>query len=102
MDSKRDPVAEPQAMTPFAPPSLPPGHYRHYGGGDYTVFCVGRNSTNKDDGRPMVAYFSRTTGNFCFRDYEEFVEPTAWPDGVTRPRFCRADQILQSDGISHT
>lgn len=81
---------------------VPAGHYRHYGGGNYTVLAVGRNSTNKDDGKPMVAYFSWTTGNLCFRDLEEFAEPIEWPDGVTRPRFCRAEEVPPSVGTPHT
>lgn len=80
-------------MTSFIAPELPAGHYRHYGGGNYTVLFVGRNSTNKDDGRPMVAYVSWTTGNVCFRDYDEFVELVRWPDGISRPRFSWAADV---------
>lgn len=80
-----------------------PGHYRHQKGGNYTVLAVGRNSTNKDDGRPMVSYFSWTTGNLCFRDLEEFVEMVEWPDGVTRPRFSRAEDLPPNAcGTPHT
>jgi len=77
----------------FSLPTIQPGHYVHKGGGHYTVLFVGRNSTNKDEGSTMVCYVSWTKGTPCFRDYGEFVENVEWPDGVTRPRFCRADLV---------
>lgn len=80
-------------MSNFDLPSLPPGHYVHKGGGHYTVLGLVRNSTNKDDNRPMVHYVSWTKGTPCVRDYEEFVEPVEWPDGVVRPRFCLAELV---------
>lgn len=86
----------------FGLPSLPLGHYKHKGGGQYTVLFVGRNSTNKDEGLPMVCYISWTKGTPCFRDYEEFVEPVEWPDGVTRPRFCRVEEAPAGVDTSST
>ena len=81
---------------------VPSGHYVHKGGGQYTVLFVGRNSTNKDEGRPMVCYVSWTKGTPCFRDYEEFVESVEWPDGITRPRFCRAEEVPPPAGTPRT
>jgi len=86
----------------FGFPDVPPGHYVHKGGGNYTVTHLVRNSTNKDEGRPMVCYHSWTKGTPCVRDYEEFVEPVEWADGVTRPRFCRADLVPPQPGTSGT
>ncbi len=77
--------------TNFGFPDIPLGRYVHKDGGKYTVLGLMRNSTNKDDGRPMVSYVSWSKGTPCCRDYEEFVELVEWPDGVTRPRFCPVD-----------
>lgn len=89
-------------MSNFGFPDVPPGHYVHKGGGHYTVTHVIRNSTNAAEGRPMVCYHSWTKGTPCGRDYEEFVEPVEWPDGVVRPRFCLAAEVPPEACIPRT
>jgi hypothetical protein len=66
--------------------------YTHSKGAKYLVMGVGKNSNNRDDHQPEVAYISldpgERQGQWCFRDEVEFHEPVEWPDGKTRPRFC--------------
>lgn len=75
--------------------TVTPGVYEHYKGGRYTVLMVIKDSTNArmtDDGKPdVVVYVSLTNGSVWCRDLAEFIEPVAWSDGSTRPRFRKAE-----------
>jgi hypothetical protein len=68
-----------------------PGVYDHYKGGKYTVLFVADDSTNSRAGSTVVVYMSLTYGKVHCRDLAEFVEPVAWLDGTTRPRFIKVD-----------
>ena len=65
-------------------PTLPPGLYRHYKGGEYEVIGVARHSESLE---PMVVYrpLYNDTG-WWVRPFEMFVG-TVEIDGLVRRRF---------------
>lgn len=69
-------------------PTLPPGHYRHFKGGNYEVIGVARHSETFE---PLVLY--RPLDNdlgLWVRPYAMFCAEVE-VDGVRRPRFVRVD-----------
>ena len=67
-------------------PSLPPGRYRHYKGGEYDVIGVARHSETLE---PLVVYrpLYNQTG-LWLRPFPMFVENIVH-DGREQPRFAR-------------
>ena len=65
-------------------PSIQPGRYRHYKGGEYEVFGVVRHSETLE---PLVLYrpLYNDSGNWV-RPYAMFVGPVEH-EGKTQPRF---------------
>jgi hypothetical protein len=65
-------------------PSLQPGRYRHYKGGEYEVLGVVRHSETLE---PLVLYrpLYNDSGNWV-RPYAMFLEPVEH-EGKTQPRF---------------
>lgn len=69
-------------------PSLAPGRYRHYKGGDYEVLAVARHSESL---APLVVYRPLYgEGGWWVRPHAMFVE-TVEVDGQRQPRFRRLD-----------
>jgi len=68
---------------------IAPGLYRHYKGDLYAVLALVQDSTNSEQGRSMVLYYSLAYGLLRVRWTREFIEPVVWPDGSERPRFER-------------
>lgn len=74
-------------MTELSPlPTIPPGAYRHYKGGEYEVLGVVRHSETLE---PMVLYrpLYNDTGLWV-RPYAMFLEAVE-VDGAPLPRFTR-------------
>lgn len=73
-------------MTDTLPPlpTLAPGRYRHYKGGEYEVLAVARHSETLE---PVVVYRPLyNDSGWWVRPYEMFVE-TVRVDGLVQPRF---------------
>lgn len=67
-------------------PSLAPGRYRHYRGGEYEVMAVARHSETLE---AVVVYRPLyNDSGWWVRPYAMFVENVVI-DGVERPRFQR-------------
>jgi len=85
-------------------PTIAPGHYRHYKGGDYEVLGVARHSESLE---PMVLYRPLyNPSGLWVRPYGMFIE-TVEIDGRPQPRFAlvsdaspasKADRLLQAGG----
>ena len=74
-------------MTDLTPlPTIEPGNYRHYKGGEYEVLGVVRHSETLE---PMVLYrpLYKQTGMWV-RPFAMFLEVIAF-DGAVQPRFSR-------------
>jgi hypothetical protein len=74
-------------MTDLTPlPTIEPGRYRHYKGGEYEVLGVVRHSETLE---PMVLYrpLYKQTGMWV-RPFVMFLEPVAF-DGTVQARFSR-------------
>lgn len=69
-------------------PATPPGHYRHYKGGEYEVVGAARHSETLE---PLVVYrpLYNATGLWV-RPHAMFFESVV-VDGVEQPRFARID-----------
>lgn len=69
-------------------PSLPPGRYRHYKGGEYEVLDVVRHSETLE---PLVLYRPLyNASGLWVRPYAMFTEQVE-VDGCQRPRFEPVD-----------
>lgn len=67
-------------------PTLAPGRYRHYKGGEYEILAVARHSETLE---PVVVYRPLyNDSGWWVRPFGMFVENVVI-DGVTRPRFER-------------
>lgn len=67
-------------------PTLPPGRFRHYKGGEYEVIGVARHSETLE---PVVVYQPLyNDSGWWVRPFEMFTG-TLDVDGVVRPRFER-------------
>ncbi len=76
-------------MTELTPlPTIEPGRYRHYKGGEYEVLGVVRHSETLE---PLVLYrpLYNQTG-FWVRPFAMFLEPIAF-NGMVQPRFSKVD-----------
>lgn len=76
-------------MSDLAPlPTLPPGHYRHFKGGNYEVIGVVRHSETL---APMVLYRPLDTDiGLWVRPFEMFVAQVE-VEGQWRARFARVE-----------
>lgn len=76
-------------MSDLAPlPSLRPGHYRHFKGGNYEVVGVVRHSETLE---PLVLYRPLDTdAGLWVRPFAMFCAQVE-VDGLPRPRFSRVD-----------
>ncbi|GBQ92830.1 hypothetical protein AA23498_1560 [Acetobacter nitrogenifigens DSM 23921 = NBRC 105050] len=63
----------------------PPGRYRHYKGGFYTVLGVARHSETEE---PLVVYRSETQGGLWVRPLSMWLETVN-----SQPRFALVDGI---------
>jgi hypothetical protein len=74
-------------MTDLPPlPTLAPGRYRHFKGGEYDVIGIVRSSETLE---PLVLYRALYgAGGLWVRPFAMFVEQVAG-DGGTQPRFAR-------------
>lgn len=71
-------------------PTLVPGRYRHYKGGEYEVLAVARHSETLE---PVVVYRPLyNTSGWWVRPYAMFVEPVT-AGGATQPRFAHVGQV---------
>lgn len=80
-------------------PTIPPGHYRHYKGGEYEVIAVVRHSESLE---PLVLYkpLYNTTGLWV-RPFAMFLE-TVEHEGKRQPRFAWvAGSAKGSEGRRH-
>jgi len=76
-------------MSELAPlPTIEPGRYRHYKGGEYEVLGVVRHSETLE---PLVLYrpLYNQTGLWV-RPFAMFGEPIVF-NGTVQPRFSRVD-----------
>ncbi len=69
-------------------PTLAPGRYRHYKGGDYEVMAVARHSETLE---PLVVYRPLyNDSGWWVRPFEMFTG-SLMVDGIRQPRFKRID-----------
>ncbi|MBD2858526.1 DUF1653 domain-containing protein [Spongiibacter sp. KMU-158] len=74
-------------------PSLAPGRYIHYKGGEYQVYGVARHSESEEFlvvYRPLYG-----AGELWVRPYSMFIE-TIEINGEQRPRFALAEEITKA------
>jgi len=78
-------------MSDLAPlPTLQPGLYRHFKGGEYAVVDIVRSSETLE---PMVLYRALYgAGGLWVRPYAMFIEQVPGPEG-TQPRFARIGDL---------
>ena len=73
-------------------PTLSPGCYRHYKGGEYEVLGMARHSETLE---PMVLYRPLyNASGWWVRPYAMFVEMVK-VDGDCRPRFTRIETVTE-------
>jgi hypothetical protein len=80
-------------LTPL--PTIEPGRYRHYKGGEYEVLGVVRHSESLE---PLVLYRPLyNQSGMWVRPFAMFLEPIAF-NGTVQPRFSRIDQDAPVQG----
>jgi hypothetical protein len=67
---------------------IPPGIYKHFKGGRYSLVTLAQHSETKE---PLVVYVSLKTGRVWARPVAMWTEEVVWPDGITRTRFIHED-----------
>lgn len=75
------------------------GFYTHHSGDEYFVSCVSIRDEyghgNLDAPRDVIYESTRSCESGLSNSHTEadFIRPTVWPDGVTRPRFVRREYV---------
>lgn len=64
--------------------------YKHFKGGMYRMLFLGRDCTTLES---VVTYMSLKDGQIWIRKESEWNDQIQWPDGVTRTRFVRIEDL---------
>lgn len=71
-------------------PTIQPGRYRHFKGGEYEVIGVAQDSENRDE--YVVVYRLIKYDRLMVRPYEMFIEHVDKPEyNYQGPRFAKID-----------
>lgn len=77
--------------------NVDPGLYVHAKGDRYRVLFTGTHSETLE---PMTIYLSMETGEIWVRPESMWNNEVEWPDGIKRPRFTKAEDVLVRHSIS--